>query len=57
MKTTPKETLRAFRLIRSIIEDPGTDSGKLDKIHSIADNFVYEMTGGDRDQTHSKLKK
>ena len=52
---TPKESLNAFREIRSIIEDPGKDSDKLDKIHSIADDFVYEMTGGDRDQTHTKL--
>ena len=50
-----KEILHAFRDIRTICENPDRDSDKLDKIHAIADDFVYEMTGGDRDQTHTRL--
>jgi len=54
MKTT-KEMLTAFRDIRRICEEPGKCSDKLDLIHSLADDFVYELTGGDRDQTHTRL--
>ena len=54
MKTT-KEMLTAFRDIRMICEDPGKGSDKLDLIHSIADDFIYHLTGRDRDQTHTRL--